>query len=100
MPSLPSPSPSEARLAAEVAELRARLEAAERRLADARAESAFLYGALEHLPVGLELYGPDGTALWLNRAMVEFVGLPSAEVAVGRFNVLTDPFSVQTGMVE
>ncbi len=96
----PVASEREATLARELAELRARCDAAEARLAAARAESAFLYRALEEVPVGLELYGADGTALWLNRAMVEFVGLPSAEVAVGRFNILTDPFSVQTGMVD
>ena len=79
--------------------LRARVAELERELGAVRAERDFLYAALEHVPVGLELYDHDGVALWLNRAMVEFTGLPSPEVAVGRFNILTDPFSVTTGMV-
>jgi PAS domain S-box-containing protein len=82
------------------APLRARIAELERELAETRAERDFLYGALEHVPVGLEMYDRDGLALWLNRAMLEFTGLPSAEVAVGRFNILTDPFSVVTGMVD
>jgi PAS domain S-box-containing protein len=80
--------------------LRERVAALEREVAEARAARVFLEEALDHVPVGLELYDADGTARWLNRAMVEFVALPSAEVAVGKFNVLTDPFSAQTGMVE
>jgi PAS domain S-box-containing protein len=80
--------------------LRARIAHLERELAATRAERDFLYAALEHVPVGLELYDHEGVALWLNRAMVEFTGLPSAEIAVGRFNILTDPFSVVTGMVD
>jgi PAS domain S-box-containing protein len=82
------------------AALHARIAELERELAATRAERDFLYTALEHVPVGLELYDHEGLALWLNRAMVEFTGLPSADVAVGRFNILTDPFSVVTGMVD
>jgi PAS domain S-box-containing protein len=82
------------------AALRARVADLERELAATRAERDFLYASLEHVPVGLEMYDQDGVALWLNRAMLEFTGLPSAEVAVGRFNILTDPFSVATGMVD
>jgi len=80
--------------------LRARVAELERELGAVRAERDFLYAALEHVPVGLELYDHEGVALWLNRAMVEFTGLPSPDVAVGHFNILTDPFSVITGMVE
>ena len=80
--------------------LRARVAELERELDAVRAERDFLYASLEHVPVGLELYDHEGVARWLNRAMVEFTGLPSADVAVGRFNILTDPFSVITGMVE
>jgi two-component system, cell cycle sensor histidine kinase and response regulator CckA len=36
--------------------------------------------------------------VWMNAAMIEFLGLPSAEIAIGRFNVLTDPFSAETGI--
>jgi len=84
----------------EVQALRERIVALEREVAEARAARLFLEEALDHVPVGLELYDEEGTARWLNRAMVEFVALPSAEVAVGKFNVLSDPFSAQTGMVE
>jgi PAS domain S-box-containing protein len=84
----------------EVAELRARIDELEREVAEGRSARAFLEEALDHVPVGLELYDEGGTARWLNRAMVEFIALPSAELAVGKFNVLTDPFSAQTGMVE
>jgi PAS domain S-box-containing protein len=98
----PRPAASEdplARPGDDLTALRARIARLEDELRDVRSERDFMFSALEHLPVGLELYDRDGLALWLNRAMVEFVGLPSAEVAVGRFNVLTDPFSVATGML-
>jgi PAS domain S-box-containing protein len=88
-----------AREADELTSLRERVARLEDSLREAQSERDFLFSALEHLPVGLELYDRDGVARWLNRAMVEFVGLPSADVAVGRFNVLTDPFSLATGMV-
>jgi PAS domain S-box-containing protein len=81
--------------------LRAELARLRGELAAVQAERDFFFAGLEHVPVGLELYDAEGFALWLNRAMVEFTGLPSAEVAVkGRFNVLTDPFSTRTGMVD
>ena len=34
----------------------------------------------------------------MNAAMVYFAGLPSADVAIGKFNVLEDPFSKATGI--
>ncbi len=82
------------------AELRARIAALERELAATKGERDFLLQAFEHVPVGLQLYDADGLALWLNRAMVEFLGIPSAEVAVGKFNILTDPFSERSGIVD
>ena len=82
------------------AELLARIAGLERELAATKGERDFLYQAFEHVPVGLELYDADGLALWLNRAMVEFTGIPNAEVAVGKFNILTDPFSVRSGIVD
>ncbi|MCH9683585.1 MAG: PAS domain-containing protein, partial [Deltaproteobacteria bacterium] len=79
-------------------ELRQRIAQLEAKLAEAESDRTYLLDALDHVPVGLEIYDQNGLAVWMNRAMVQFLGLPSADVAIGKFNVLTDPFSVQTGL--
>ncbi|MEM7159433.1 MAG: response regulator [Myxococcota bacterium] len=58
-----------------------------------------MYAALEQVDVGLEVYDADGYAMWMNDAMVRFLGLPSAESVLGKFNILTDPFSKETGLL-
>ena len=41
-------------------------------------------------PIGVEVFGPNGTVTHMNDAMARFLGLPSADVAIGRANILTD----------
>ena len=55
--------------------------------------------ALQQVDVGFEVYDADGYARWMNDAMVRFLGLPSAESVLGKFNILTDPFSKETGLL-
>jgi signal transduction histidine kinase len=57
-----------------------------------------LMETLKHLPTGIEVYDSDGVAEYLNPAMIKMIALPSADLVLGRFNILTDPFSEQTGM--
>ena len=78
--------------------LRARVAELEQRLAQSEARRTSLLAALERVATPLEIYDADGVAEWMNPAMVEFIGIPSADIAIGKFNILTDPFSEQTGM--
>jgi signal transduction histidine kinase len=57
-----------------------------------------LMETLQHLPTGIEVYDKDGVAEYLNTAMMNMIALPSADLVLGQFNILTDPFSEQTGM--
>ncbi len=79
-------------------ELRQRIASLESELATAQADRAFLFEALDRIPVALEYYDANGVARWLNRAMLRFLGIPNAEAVIGKFNILTDPFSIQTGL--
>ena len=78
--------------------LRDRVMALEAEVARLNRERDFLLASLDHVPVGMELYDKDGVALWMNRAMVEFAGLKDPDDAIGKFNILTDPFASQTGV--
>jgi signal transduction histidine kinase len=54
----------------------------------------------ERSPVAMQIFAPDGTLLRTNEAFRRFLGLPCRETGVGRFNILTDPFSVGVGSPE
>lgn len=79
-------------------ELEARVRQLEAQLQQSELRNRELLRALEHLPCGVEIYDHKGWARYLNPAMVELTALPSAEVAIGRFNILTDRFSIETGL--
>ncbi|MEO0600590.1 MAG: ATP-binding protein [Myxococcota bacterium] len=85
------PDDPRADLEAEVAHLRAEVAAL-------KAERLLSLRVLERAPVAIEVYDADGVAVWLNQAQIDFLGLPNAEVAIGKFNVLTDPVSIEQGL--
>lgn len=66
-------------------------------LARLQARVALLEAAFDAAPTPMQIFDKDGISLRMNSAQQAFLGLPSAEIGVGEFNVLTDPFSVQTG---
>ncbi len=74
----------------EVARLRAEL-------ASLRNRSTIVDQTLDRAPVAIQIFGPEGLSLRMNEAQRAFLGVPSTEFGVGRFNVLTDPFSVNNG---
>lgn len=57
-------------------------------------------GVIAAAPIGVEVYGPDGTATHINDAMVRLLGLPDASAAIGKFNILTDPLYAGTDLQE
>jgi len=66
-------------------------------LAQLRARVALLEAAFDASPTPMQIFDKDGISLRMNSAQQSFLGLPSPDIGVGEFNVLTDPFSVQTG---
>ncbi len=79
-------------------ELEARILELEERLSDSEHRYSELLRGLTYIPSGVELYDHTGLACYLNPAMVRMTGLPSAEIALGKFNILTDAFSIETGL--
>lgn len=79
-------------------DLRRRIAELEGELESAREQHRLLEAMLENAPLGVELYDEEGVAAWLNSAMVTLLGIPSKEAALGKFNVLTDPFSIEAGL--
>ena len=69
----------------------------ETELARLRARVALLEAAFDASPTPMQIFDKDGTSLRMNAAQQAFLGLPSPDIGVGEFNVLTDPFSIQTG---
>jgi len=79
----------------------ARLQA---RIARLEAENDLLRGRfgapwtfLHHAPVAVQVFDRDGLTEYLNLAQARFLGLADPTVPVGRFNVLTEPFTEQNG---
>ena len=66
-------------------------------LARLQARVALLEAAFDAAPTPMQIFDKHGMSLRMNAAQQAFLGLPSPEIGVGEFNVLTDPFSVQTG---
>jgi len=52
-------------------------------------ELAFQF--MDMLPVQIEIFTPDGTAIYCNHAALEFNKIPDANLIIGKYNVLKDP---------
>ncbi|MEJ5308303.1 MAG: GAF domain-containing protein [Anaerolineae bacterium] len=61
----------------------------ERRLA---ASEARLSQIIEQMPYPIAVFNPDGVAAIINQAFLDMFGIPSADLTVGKFNPLHDPF--------
>lgn len=81
------------------ATLRQKIAQLEAELAESKSVYRHMLDALQRVDVGFEVYDADGYAKWMNEAMVRFLGLPSADSVLGKFNILTDPFSKETGLL-
>lgn len=81
-----------------VERLQEKIKALEARLAASELRYQQLLEAMNHVPTGVEIYDEAGLAEYLNPAMLRMIALPSADEVLGKFNILTDPFSEETGM--
>jgi len=75
-----------------------RIRFLEQSLRESEHRNQELLRAMDHLPSGVEIYDQTGLATYLNPAMVQATSLPSADVAIGKFNILEDQFSIDTGL--
>lgn len=58
-------------------------------------KSNYLYEKIiEKLPYGIQVFDKQGYSHKLNKKQKELLGLPNLEEGIGKFNVLTDPFSI------
>lgn len=57
----------------------------------------FVDSIIENLPIGVQVFDKDGVSVRMNKKQVQLLGLPGTDYGVGKFNVLTDPFSVKIG---
>lgn len=55
------------------------------------------WDTLTSSPVAIQVFGADGMTVFLNTAQARFLGMEDASLPVGRFNVLTDPFTKKSG---
>ncbi len=55
---------------------------------------------INNLPVGIQVYDKHGISCFMNPQQCKQLGVPSIHTAIGKFNILTDPFPVTTGASE
>ncbi len=52
---------------------------------------------IENLPLGMQVFDEAGYSYRINKKQRELLGLPDSDLGIGRFNVLTDPYSIANG---
>ncbi len=65
-----------------------------------RESKGFLDSIIDNLPLGLQIFDVNGMTVRINKSQKELLGIPDESIAVGSFNVLTDPFSLENGSAE
>ena len=60
----------------------------------------FLNSIIENIPLGLQIFDNDGLTIRLNKSQMKIIGIANEKFAIGKFNILTDPFSVSNGSAE
>jgi PAS domain S-box-containing protein len=66
----------------------------------AQVELQLIATVFECAPVAIQIFDADGFSYRMNEAQRLFLGLDDAQHGVGSFNVLTDPFSIDSGSAE
>ncbi|MGI6679747.1 MAG: helix-turn-helix domain-containing protein [Dehalobacterium sp.] len=51
-----------------------------------------LFSVLDLFPIPMEVFAPDGTCLFMNKAFIDFFCITNSLEFIGEFNVLQDPF--------
>jgi AraC-like DNA-binding protein len=54
-------------------------------------DKKLLFQVFDSFPVPIEVFAPDGTSIFINKALIEINTIPDASLIVGKYNVLHDP---------
>ena len=52
---------------------------------------------IECFPYPIEVYAPDGTSVFVNKAMLAEYQVISPDMVVGKYNIFVDPYIVALG---
>lgn len=58
----------------------------------------FFRHIVEQLPFPVEIFSLDGTAVMVNKALLNMSGIPSPDMIVGKYNILKDPAIEERGI--
>jgi len=53
------------------------------------------FQVLDMFPIPIEIFAPDGTSVFINRALLELHNVPDASLLIGKYNVIKDPMMTQ-----
>ena len=70
------------------------------RIADLEKQIYLYQKILANLPLGVQVFDDKGTSHLINKKQGELLGLPDLSTGIGKFNVITDPYAVATGVSE
>jgi len=62
-----------------------------------RDEKELLAAVFDFFPYPIQIFSPDGTAVMINKAAIEMIGIRSEESRVGKYNVFEDPIVNELG---
>jgi len=55
---------------------------------------------IEFFPYPIQLFSPDGTAIMVNKAVLDIIGVRCVDSHVGKYNVFEDPIVQRLGFIE
>lgn len=69
-------------------------------LRSSRYKAEELTRIFEQTPYPVEICSADGTAMFVNQAFLDMMGLPAADLVVGKYNVFADPIVEARGLID
>jgi len=63
-------------------------------------EQELLAKVIEFFPYPIQIFSPDGTARFINKAALDLIGIKSVEAHVGKYNCFEDPIVRQLGFLD
>ena len=55
---------------------------------------------IKFLPYSVEVYAPDGTTVFVNKAMLSEYHVMDSDMIVGKYNIFKDPYIIGSGRIE
>ena len=54
-------------------------------------DKELVFQFIDRLPIPMEIFAEDGTSVFINRAMMEWLNIPEMNLITGKYNLLNDP---------